>query len=82
MDGTAGALLQGLQVVDALADHVQQAALDLVTGGNADGLSERLDTSTALEAVGTVHGDAAHRVLSHVLLHLQNEFAAIRTLHR
>ena len=78
MDGTTCAFLQGLQVIDALTDDIEQSALDLVTGGNADGTAQGLDLRAALQAVGTVHSDTAHGVFSHVLLHLQNEFAAIK----
>ena len=82
MDGTTGALLQRLQVVDALTDHVQQAALDLVTRGYRDRTALGNNACSALQAIGTVHSDTAHGILTHVLLYLQNEFAAIGTLHR
>ena len=82
MDGTAGTFLQGLQVVDALADDIQQAALDLVTSGNRDGTALGQDACTAFQSVGTVHGDAAHGVLADVLLDLQDKLTAIGTLYR
>ena len=73
MDGAQVCAVQGGEIVDGVADDVEEAALDLGAGGNGDGTLEAVDAHSALETVGALHGHAAHGVLADVLLHLEDE---------
>ncbi len=65
------------QVVDGVSDDVEQTPLYLVAGRNRNRLAERIDAGSALEAVGTFHGHAAHGFFSDVLLHFENKLRAV-----
>ena len=61
------------EVVDGLAEHVEEAA----QRGRADGHGDRRagvdDLGAARQAVGGVHGHGAHLVVAQVLLHLGDQ---------
>ena len=62
-------------LVDRLADHVQDAAERLWTDGNADRRAGVQHLAAANQAVGAVHGDAAHRSLTQFLRHFHHQRA-------
>ena len=76
------ATLHFLEVVDWLANHIQQSSFHLFASGNRNGLSKVFHLSATLQTVGTVHCNAAHGVFTNVLLHLQDDFSSVVALYR
>ncbi len=72
VDGHALLLADRAELVDRLADHVDDAAQRLFAHGNADGPAEVDDLHAADHAVGGFHRDRAHAAFAQVLLHLEN----------
>ena len=62
--------------VDTFADDVEQTAVDLAGGHRNHGAGGH-HLHAAAETVGGVHGDAAHRVLTDVLLALEDQLFAV-----
>ena len=81
MDAVALLGLGGGHTVDGLADDVEETAVDILAHRHRDGLAEGEDLHTALEAVCGVHGDAAHGVLTDVLLAFEDDGGAVVALH-
>ena len=81
MDGTEVFAFKRGETVDGIAKHVEQAAFHLITGGNGDWTLKVIDTHTALQAVGTFHGDTTHSVFADVLFYFKNKLGAIGTIH-
>ena len=79
MDGVFRATVEGADAVDGVACDVEQAAFDLVADGDGDGLSREGHGHATLQAVGGVHGDGAHRVLTDMLLTFKDELGAVGT---
>ncbi len=73
MDGHAHLLADGAELVDRLADDVDDAAQRLLAHGHADGAAEVDGLHAADHAVGGFHGDGAHAALAQVLLHLEDD---------
>ncbi len=67
--------------VDGLAYHIEQAAVDVFAYGHRDGAAKGHNLHTALQAVGAVHSDGAHRVFADILLAFKNDFGTVGTLH-
>ena len=72
MDGHAGVFADGAEVVDRVADDVDDAAQRLLAHGDADGAAEVDGLHAADHAVGGLHGDGAHAALAQVLLDLED----------
>ena len=67
--------------VDGLADNVEQASVDVLSNRHRDGAAKRQHFHSALQAVGAVHCNGSHRVLSDILLALKYYRRAIGTFH-
>src|SRR5947208_1389192 len=65
--------LDGAGFVDRPADHVENAAERAAADGHHDRAARVGDDHVANESVGRIHGDRAHRRLTEVLGHLENE---------
>mmetsp|Transcript_102262 Transcript_102262/g.266755 ORF Transcript_102262/g.266755 Transcript_102262/m.266755 type:complete len:210 (+) Transcript_102262:1012-1641(+) len=68
------------QLIDGLPDNVDDAAERLLTHRHLDGRTRVQHLLAASEAVGPVHGNGAHHVLTQVLGHLQHQ-AMLEALH-
>ncbi len=68
------------QFVDSLAHHIEQTAFDLVAGRNGNRTFEIDHRHTAAQAVGTLHGHAAHGIFADMLLHFEDGFTAFGTV--
>ncbi len=77
MDGAQRLAIKFGQVVDGIAEHVEQASLHLVAGRHRDRTSEILHAYATLQTVGTFHSHTSHGVLADVLLDFQDEVGAI-----
>ena len=77
VDAVALCALGGGHAVDGLADDVEQTAVDVLAHRHRDGTAQRLHLHAALQTVGRVHGDAAHGVLTDVLLTFKNNLRII-----
>ena len=64
--------------VDRLAEHVQHASERLGADRHRDRAAEILGHHAALQAVGRLHRDRAHAVLSEVLLDLDDDVELVR----
>ena len=77
VDGAAVLGLDGAEFVDRLADDVDDATERLVADRHHDrsaGIGNRL---AAGQALGDVHGDAAHAMLAEMLGHFEDEPVAV-----
>ena len=81
MDGIFCRAVEVADAVDGVARHVEQTTLDLAADGDGDGLAQEFDFHAAHEAVGGVHGDGTHRVLTDVLLALEHHALAVGACH-
>ena len=63
--------------VDGVAHHVQQASLDLFADGHRDRVQVGDGLHAAVQSVGGVHRHRAHRVFPDMLLHLDDQLAAV-----
>ena len=77
VDGAGALGLDGTGFVDRLADDVEDAAERLGADRHGDRLAGIADVLAADEALGGVHGDAAHGVLTEVLSHFQHHAGAV-----
>ena len=77
VDGAQARGVDGARLIDRLADHVDDAAERSFADRHPDGRARVGDLLAAGQALGNVHGDAAHRVLAEVLGHLQDEAVAV-----
>ena len=66
--------------VDAFADDVHQAAVDVLRG-HGDHAAGGDHFHSAVQTVGGVHGDATHGVLTNVLFAFQNQLLAVFLAH-
>ena len=67
--------------VNGVSGDIHHAATDLGAYRHGYGPMRVLHLQAAAEAVRGVHGNGAHGVFSYVLLHLNDNGAAIRALH-
>ena len=74
-------LSQALHAVDRLTYDVQHASLDLLARGHTDRSTRRYHLKLALQAVGIIHCNGAHGILTDVLLNLNYEFTTVRTFY-
>ena len=72
VDGIGTLHVELFHTVDGLTDNVQHTTLDLVSGGHQDGRARGDCFQATMQAVGVVHGHAAHSVFADVLLHLDD----------
>ena len=73
MDGHARLFADGAELVDRLADDVEDAAQRLLAHGHADGSAEVDGVHAADHAVGGFHGHGADAALAEVLLDLEDD---------
>ena len=73
VDGVVGGRVHRTEVVDGVADHVEDAAQGPGSDRNEDGGAGRHSGDSALEAVGAVHRNGPHPAIAHVLLDFQNK---------
>ena len=66
--------------INRLTDYVHHTALDLFTCRHKDSVACRHHFQTALQTVGVVHCYATNRVLTDVLLNLNDKLLSVRTL--
>jgi len=80
VDGTEILPVKRGKVVDGIADYIEQASFHLVAGRHCNRTVEVVDTQTAAQAVGTLHGHAAHGILADMLLHFKNQHRTVLTV--
>ena len=73
VDRPALLVLHVARVVDRVAEQVEDAAERALADRHRDRRAGVADLGAAAEAVGGVHGDAAHAVVAEVLLHLDDQ---------
>ena len=81
VDGVGLAGVHGADAIDGLAHHVEQAAFHGLAHRHADRGAGTRHLGVALQAVGAVHGDGTHGVLTDQLLRFQHEHRPIGALH-
>ena len=81
MYGERTLLIQRLEGIDRLSGNVHHTALDLLAYRHCDRTARYAYIHAATQAVGGVHGDAAHGILADVLLHLDDELAPVGARH-
>ncbi len=80
VDGTQVGFGECRQVVDSVAEHVEQASFNLVAGGHCYRMPHADSRHAAAESVGALHRKAAHGVLAYVLLYFESEESAVGTV--
>ena len=81
MDGQRVVTVQLRHAVDSVSGDIHHAAANLGTYGHGNGTESVQHFQPATEAVGGVHGHAAHGIFTDVLLHLQDDVFPVGTLH-
>ena len=69
------------EAVNGLSRDVHDAAADVLARGHRDWSAGGDGLHATAQAVGGVHGDAAHGVLADVLLHLDDELTPVGAYH-
>ena len=77
VDGEFSLTAQGAQAVDGLAHDVHHAAANLRACRHVDGGAGAHGLHAAAQAVGGIHGNAAHGVFAYMLLHLCDKGATV-----
>ena len=73
MDGKAGLLANRTQLINGLADDVDDAAEELVAHRHEDGGTYILHNLATLKALGGIHCNSADSVLAEMLCDLENK---------
>ena len=73
MDGPALFGVHVVALVDRLTEQVEDAAQSGLPHGNGDRTARVAHLHAARQAIGRVHGHAAHAVIAQVLLHLHHQ---------
>ncbi len=81
MDATEILTLQGSEMVDGLADYVEQTAFHLITRGHGNRTPKVFGGHASAYAVGALHSDTPYGVFADMLLDLQDKVFAIVSLH-
>ena len=77
MDGPLGRAIRGRKAVDGVAQQVEHAAQALLAHRHRDRRAGVHGLQAAAQAVGGVHGDAAHHIVAHVLRDLGGDHPAL-----
>ena len=80
MNGVCALHVELFHTINGLTDDIQHAALNLIASRHLYGRTHWHSLQPSLQAVGVVHGHAAHGVLANVLLNLDNKFTALPTV--
>ena len=81
VDGVRSLHIERFHTIDRLTNDIHHTALDLIASRHGDRTSRTHCLQSTLQSVRVVHGNATHSVLANVLLHLDDEVAAIGTLY-
>ncbi len=73
MDGHVDLGVDGAELVDGLAEHIEHAAEGLAAHGDGDACAGVDRLHAANHAFGRDHGDAAHAAFAEVLLDLDDD---------
>ena len=73
--------IQRLHSVNRLTDDIHHASFDLFASRHQYRMPCRQYFQSSLKTVSIIHGDTPHSIFSDVLLHFNDEFTSIRTLH-
>ena len=75
-------LVQFFHTVNGITYHIHHTALDLVSDRHRNRMPRRNDFHSALQPVRTVHGHAAYRIFTDMLLHFNHQRTPVVTGNR
>jgi hypothetical protein len=73
MDRTEIIAVKSRETVNCITDNVKKTTLHLRTGGNSDRTFKIIHSDTSLQAISTFHSHTTHRILSDMLLNLEDQ---------
>ena len=77
MYGAQFRAIESGKTVNGITDDVEQTTFHLIAGGDSNRTLKIVNTSSALETVGTLHSHTTYGLFTDMLLHFEYQFGAV-----